>query len=79
MSKPTYIRCLNQKCQKLNPVPLNELEKEHTCIFCGSIIPPEKNSKATKTTSIKKGQYTRFSEKKGQSKPINKNMRKPMI
>jgi len=79
MSNPIFIRCPNPKCQKSNPIPPDELEKEHTCIFCGRIIPPEKRSDESKNKSHKKDRDIRFTHQKSESKPVNKNMRKPMI
>jgi hypothetical protein len=80
MSNPIYIRCQNSKCNKLNPIQPDEAElvKEHTCIFCGYIIAPEKTSKADEDTSSKsKGRNKRFPLQQSESKPINRNTRKP--
>lgn len=76
MSNPIYTRCPN--CHKLNPTQPNEAQKEHTCVFCGTIIPPEKTSK-TEDTSKSKGRDRRFHFQQSESKPINRNTRKPMF
>jgi len=77
MSNPVYIRCLNPKCGKLNPVQPGEMEAEHTCMFCGAIIEPKK--KAEDTSSKGKGHARRFPLAQSESKPINRNLRKPMF
>jgi hypothetical protein len=81
MSNPIYIRCPNPKCHKLNPTQPDEAErgKEHTCVFCGTIIPPEKTSRAEDTSSKSKGRDKRFPLQQSESKPINRNTRKPMF
>ena len=75
MSNPVYIRC--PKCHKLNPIRPEEAEREHTCVFCGSIIEPEKK-KAEDASTKGKGHSRRFLDQ-SESKPINKNQRKPMF
>jgi len=79
MSKIIYIRCPNPKCNKLNPIQSNETErgKEHTCVFCGYIIAPEKTSINEDISSKGKGRNRRFPLQQSESKPINRNTRKP--
>ena len=82
MSKTTYFRCTNPKCRKLNPAPPNEAKKvkEYTCVFCGTIITlfVEKETDE-KTSSKKKEQDKRYTLQKSESRPINRNTRKPNI
>ena len=78
MSNLIYIRCSNPKCNKLNPIQPDEVEKEHTCIFCGYIIVPKKTNIADKDSSSKsKGRIRRFPLQQSESKPVNRNTRKP--
>jgi hypothetical protein len=81
MSNPIYIRCPNPKCRKLNPIQPDEAErgKEHTCVFCGCIIEPDKTSKTEDASSKSKGRNRRFPLQQSESKPINRNTRKPMF
>jgi ribosomal protein S27E len=75
MSTLIYIKCLN--CGKLNPIPPTEAVKEHTCLFCGTIIPPQqagKHEDAAKNKGPRK-----FPVEQSEHKPINRNMRKPMF
>jgi hypothetical protein len=75
MTNPAYTRCPN--CHKLNPIQPNEAEKEHTCVFCGTIIPPETTNKHEDATK-NKGRR-RFPIEQSENKPINRNLRKPMF
>ncbi|MCX6655673.1 MAG: hypothetical protein NTY03_11235, partial [Candidatus Bathyarchaeota archaeon] len=80
MSNPIYIRCPNPKCYKLNPIQPDESErgKEHTCVFCGFIIAPEKTRKNDEDISSKsRGRNRRFPLQQSESKPVNRNTRKP--
>ncbi|OGD55749.1 hypothetical protein A3K78_07280 [Candidatus Bathyarchaeota archaeon RBG_13_52_12] len=80
MPSPIYIRCPNPKCNKLNPIQPEEAiqEKEHTCVFCGFIIAPEKTIKIDEDTSSKsRGRNRRFPLQQSESKPVNRNTRKP--
>jgi hypothetical protein len=79
MSKPVYIRCPNPKCLKSNPVPAGEEVKEHTCIFCGYIIPPTMKSSESDGNASAKKKIPQFARQRSESKPVNKNMRKPML
>ncbi len=47
-------------------------------MFCGSIIEPEKK-KAEDASTKGKGHSRRFPLQQSESKPINKNQRKPMF
>jgi hypothetical protein len=79
MSKTIYIRCPNPKCHKLNPIQPDETErgKEHTCVFCGYIIAPEKTTPDEDISSKSKGRNRRFPLQQSESKPVNRNTRKP--
>ena len=80
MSSPIYIRCTNPKCNKLNPIQPEEAgqEKEHTCVFCGLIIAPKKTIRIDKDASPKsRGGNRRFPLQQSESKPVNRNTRKP--
>jgi hypothetical protein len=79
MPSPFYIRCPNPKCRKLNPIQPEETGKEHTCVFCGCIIEPEKTNKTDDAFSKSKGRNRRFPLQQSESKPINRNQRKPMF
>ena len=70
----TNIRC--PRCGRLNPTPAAEAAKEHTCIFCGAIMPPQP---ADRHAAKGKDHTRRFPLAKSESKPINKNQRKPML
>jgi len=81
MSETIYLKCPNPKCRKLNPIQPDESEqwKEHTCIFCGFIILPEKINKVDEDYSSKrKDRGKRFPLQQSESKPVNRNTRKPM-
>ena len=78
MSNKVYIRCQNQNCRKLNPIQPNEEQKEHTCVFCGTIIQPQKTNKS-EDASKSKSHDRRFPLQQSESKPINRNTRKPMF
>jgi hypothetical protein len=80
MSNPIYIRCPNPKCNKLNPIQPEEAKqgKEHTCVFCGFIIAPVKTFRIDEDTSSKsRGRNRRFPLQQSESKPVNRNTRKP--
>jgi hypothetical protein len=80
MSNLVYIRCPNPKCNKLNPAQSDEVKKgkEHTCVFCGCIIAPEKTNRAEKDSSSKsRDRGRRFPLQQSESKPVNRNTRKP--
>jgi hypothetical protein len=82
MSETAYIRCTNPKCLKLNPIQSNEAEraKEHTCVFCGCIISPQKaNEIDDRSSSKKKDHNNRFPQQKSENRPINRNTRKPLF
>jgi hypothetical protein len=64
----------------LNPIQPDEAkqEKEHTCVFCGFIIAPEKTRKNDEDISSKsRGRNRRFPLQQSESKPVNRNTRKP--
>jgi len=71
----TTIRCA--KCGKLNPITLTEAAKEHTCVFCGAIIPPQ--ATAIHEDATKNKGPRRFPLAQSEVKPLNKNRRKPMF
>jgi ribosomal protein S27E len=75
MSTITYLRC--PKCTKLNPIPASEAGKEHTCVFCGTIIPPQQVGKHEDTAKNKGPR--KFPVNQSESKPVNRNQRKPMF
>jgi hypothetical protein len=80
MSNLVYIRCPNPGCNKLNPIQPDEVKKgkEHTCVFCGYIIAPEKTNRAEEVSSSKRrGRSRRFPLQQSESKPVNRNTRKP--
>ncbi|MBM3292271.1 hypothetical protein FJY84_06295 [Candidatus Bathyarchaeota archaeon] len=80
MSKATYIRCPNPKCNKMNPIQLEDVqkEKEYTCIFCGYIMTSGEVNKSYEGSSIKKKEQNKhFSLQQSKKKPINRNMNKP--
>jgi ribosomal protein S27E len=75
MSSPVYLKCPH--CGKLNPTSPAEAGKEQTCVFCGAIIPPQPTGKHEDTKN--KGHDRRFPLAQSESKPINRNQRKPMF
>ncbi len=75
MSTPIHIKCPH--CGKLNPIPSTEAAKEHTCVFCGAIIPPQPVGRHD--DAKKKGDRRRFPLAQSETKPINRNQRKPML
>ncbi|MCX6641949.1 MAG: hypothetical protein NTV15_00980 [Candidatus Bathyarchaeota archaeon] len=82
MSETTYIRCTNPKCHKLNPIQSSESEKakEHTCVFCGSIITPQRATEVDDNASSKKKDHNnRFPRQRSENRPVNRNTRKPLF
>jgi hypothetical protein len=75
MSTTTTLKCPH--CGKLNPIPAAEAVMEHTCLFCGTIIPPQPADKHEDTKN--KGHTRRYPVEQSEHKPINRNMRKPMF
>lgn len=65
------------RCGKLNPIPPTEAAKEHTCVFCGAIIPPQAMTKHGDTAKSRGPR--RFPLAQSEAKPVNKNQRKPMF
>ncbi len=77
MSRISYTRC--PRCQRLNPTAENELGKEHTCVFCGAIIPPAKAGEAMGGVVASRRSYESGPKPRAESRPINRNKRKPMF
>lgn len=75
MSNPAYVRC--PRCLKLNPISPVELGMEHTCVFCGAIIPRTSTDKAEKDLAESRKSYDAGPKPRLESKPINRNKRKP--
>jgi transcription initiation factor TFIIIB Brf1 subunit/transcription initiation factor TFIIB len=66
----TYTKC--PKCGKQNPT--TDPHTEHTCIFCGTIIPPQTT---TKQDTKNKDHTRKFPVNQSQHKPMNRNQNKP--
>jgi hypothetical protein len=75
MSTTIYLKC--PRCGRLNPIPPVETNKEHTCVFCGAIIPPQPAGKHDDAKA--KEHIRKFPVDQSQTKPTNRNQRKPMI
>lgn len=67
----TYIKC--PKCGRQNPA--TDPHAEHTCIFCGAIIPPQNTNKHDDNKN--KEHMKKFPVNQQQSKPMNRNQNKP--
>ncbi len=66
-----YIKC--PKCGRQNPILDPHIE--HTCIFCGSIIPPQTVDKHD--DAKEKDRIRKYPVNQSQSKPMNRNQSKP--
>ncbi len=71
MSTQHYARC--PRCGRQNPVA--DPHAEHTCIFCGAIIPPAPEGKHEDARL--KARVRKFPVEQSQTKPLNRNQSKP--
>jgi ribosomal protein S27E len=66
-----YMKC--PKCGRQNPI--TSPDEEHTCIFCGAIIPPQEI--AGQGNSKTKDRIRKYPVGQSQTKPLNRNQSKP--
>ncbi len=71
MSTQAYAKC--PRCGRQNPV--TDSRAEHTCIFCGAIIPPAPSDKHDDGKG--KAHLRKFPVDQSQHKPQNRNQSKP--
>ncbi|MFC1802465.1 hypothetical protein ACFL0D_00695 [Thermoproteota archaeon] len=78
MPSPDYVKCSNPGCGKLNPV-YGEVfpSREYTCIFCGHPFKAQAkiSVETVEKTKLKLGKKDRRRE----SRPQNRNLRKPLL
>jgi hypothetical protein len=78
MTSPVYVKCSNLGCEKMNPVYGNVFSgREYNCVFCGYPFKTQskKNVETVEKTRLKRGKKGRQTE----TRPQNRNMRKPLI
>ena len=79
MSSPVNVKCGNPSCGKLNPVYGDVFQgREYTCVFCGHLF---KAQPVSDVESVDKGKRLRGkkSPRQRESRPQNRNMRKPLL
>lgn len=78
MPSPVYVRCSNPGCGKLNPV-YGEVfpSREYTCVFCGHLFKAQAKTivETVEKTKLNRGKKDRRTE----TRPQNRNLRKPLI
>ena len=80
LSGPVNVKCGNPSCGKLNPVYGDVFQdREYTCVFCGQLF---KAQPISDVESVDKGKRLRAraqSPRQKESRPQNRNMRKPLV
>lgn len=79
LSGPVNVKCGNPGCGKLNPVYGDVFPgREYTCVFCGHLF---KAQPVSGVEAVEKGKRLRGkkSPRQRESRPQNRNMRKPLL
>lgn len=79
MSSPVNVKCSNLGCGKLNPVYGDVFPgREYTCVFCGQLFKAQPKSSVE---TVDKGKRVRGKKtpRRKESRPQNRNMRKPLL
>ncbi|MBN2334799.1 hypothetical protein JXL21_04515 [Candidatus Bathyarchaeota archaeon] len=78
MPSPVYLKCSNPGCGKQNPVYGDIVPgKEYTCIFCGCVFKAPEKTNVETVDKIKRSRGKKPRRK--ESRPENRNLRKPMV
>jgi len=79
VSSPVNVKCGNPGCGKLNPVYGDVFpEREYTCVFCGQMFKAQPKSGAETEGKSKQARGKKVPRRK-ESRPQNRNMRKPLL
>jgi len=79
MSGPVNVKCGNPGCGKLNPVYGDVFPgREYTCVFCGQLFKAQPKSGA-ETEGKSKQTRGKKAPRRKESRPQNRNMRKPLL
>ena len=79
MSSPVNVKCGNPSCGKLNPVYGDVFPgREYTCVFCGQVF---KAQPVSDVETVDNGKPVRGKKasRRQESRPQNRNMRKPLL
>lgn len=79
MSSPVNVKCSNLGCGKLNPVYGDVFPgREYTCVFCWQLFKAQPKSSVETVDKGKRVRWKKTSRRK-ESRPQNRNMRKPLL